>query len=815
MENKLTLAGEATLADKNIVSHTEVYVNGTLVGNVIGYSINRSRKFGAAKLSLTVANPDGQYTYQKQVSRGEDPLFGYGNKIKLREGLAVNGQIEWFTQFTGIIVSQSPSSAGGKPALSVEALDNMKLLLDAVPEDWRYTPTIVHVTDEVMTSTDPDRLLFSAGNTNWVDIPYPGFKVEGVKQKGNYDVDLTNGQVHFGERMYGRQDFEATQISDRVFKIGRTIRPDFQVKRSFTVSKEYDFFGIEDKDKVNNDTRLPSYTVSGDTITFDSNPFGDLVDIIKENRAIKYLDKKITINTEYEKVVQADYAYYVSGTNAAEDIIKDLALLAGFTPEEINLQATGVSMPPMRFTALTTKNAFEAMQQVKKKLAPNYIIVCDGEGNLRGYYAGQKGVADYDLSLIKRIQAPVSEESLYTCVIANGIDPNPPDLARTATATNLKTSGVIGKGYASATLNKNIQDQISWQWQQKNDKTPPAFPIDLLRIDLAEPKKVEEINILMGDFDGGTIQQSMTVQVSENGTDWFFPDKSAQGLHGSSNQWVTVKGNELNNRLIKAIKIICESGADWTDTHVYTKGGFLGIGAKTKTDVYYNWYFAIKEIQIWEENTISVASSIGNTFGIGNGVKTEFDIPNIPLVIGTEKIYVDGQRVHDYNIDYKGGKVTFTTTPPIGVISADYSMITRKQAVATRYYDQTLGNNVGYINPADTLVFSGGDLDIHAPGYKMLHKIGLKKMPLKIDNYLNSHADLRARAEGMLKETSRLKETLSVDLVYRPDVDICQTVSVTDDLLGLEELYFIEDVTITKQSYRPSLSVKLSNYSAY
>jgi hypothetical protein len=54
-----------------------------------------------------------------------------------------------------------------------------------------------------------------------------------------------------------------------------------------------------------------------------------------------------------------------------------------------------------------------------------------------------------------------------------------------------------------------------------------------------------------------------------------------------------------------------------------------------------------------------------------------------------------------------------------------------------------------------------------------------------------------------------------VDLVYRPDVDICQTVSVTDTLLGLEELYFIEDVTITKQSYRPSLSVKLSNYSAY
>jgi len=73
----LTQAGQQVLKGQNFVSHTRIYVNDVLqvdtssgvVGTpVVSYQINRSRKLGAAKLSVNVANPDGVYSFKSQAT---------------------------------------------------------------------------------------------------------------------------------------------------------------------------------------------------------------------------------------------------------------------------------------------------------------------------------------------------------------------------------------------------------------------------------------------------------------------------------------------------------------------------------------------------------------------------------------------------------------------------------------------------------------------------------------------------------------------------------------------------------------------------
>jgi hypothetical protein len=817
---RLTAAGEQTLSGKNFVTHTRIYVNDVLQVDtsagladapVIEYQINHSRKLGAARLALNVANPGGDFSFKRQA----DPVFAFGNRIRLQEGIAVGQETEWFTRFTGIIVSQVASNTGGRPALKVYAMDNMKLLLDYLPNDeLYYRPTVVKVSGEVLNPVAGDNFTHYRGNQDnlpWVDIPYPIFYKDGAKIKENYEIDLIHGEVYFGEIMWKPVWNTATKTSATVYTVPAALPASPLVRRSFKLVR-YGPDGTSQQTPFEY-SDLPAgttFTIDGNTIAFSQDPFLDL----GRGADWDYIDKTILATAASANQVTADYWYYDDATNQAEEVIRDLAIKAGFSPEQIILEPTEVMLKPLRFTSLSIKNGFEALQKIKQQLSPNYIITCDVDGNLRGYYAAQALTGDYELDLIKKIEAPISEEGLYTVAIGHGIDLNPGNLGKTAVAENL---GPNFSGSLTAVFNKNVDDQVSWHWVQMNNDTPPEFPIDLMKITLAEAKKIEEISILIGDYNGGTIQQSMSVQISEDGENWFYIDRSSRGISGASSQWVTVKGGELEYRKIKYVKIAAEAGFDWLETHTYSvKGGwFLNPKISVYTDNYYHWFLAIKEIQIWEENTIAVTSVVGNCIDIGDGARTEFYIPNTPVVPGSEIIYVEGQQaaLGGYTLDPSTGKVIFLYAPT-GVVTADYAVETKLQSVSNAGVSQRYTNNVTVINPPGTVAFTGGAITADSPEYKLLKRVGLKKIGLKQDNYLNSFSDVKKRGEEMLQEITRLEETLDVEVVYRPDADICQTAEIFDATLGLAGNYFIEEITESKQGYKPSLSIKVSNYSA-
>lgn len=858
---KLSKAGEKVLASRNFVMHTRVYVNdvlqidtsmGYVLAPVVNYQVNRSRKLGAAKLALTVSNVEGKYSYH----RSPDPVFSYGNRIRVQEGLAVGSGIEWFTRFTGIIVAQVASNVGGKPSLQVSALDHMKMLLDYLPDELVYRPTMVKVTKEQLVPVGESFQHYRGNPDNlpWADIPYPLFYKDGTKVKENYDIDLINGEVFFGEQMWAPTWREAGRTTGNVFAAPMTIPDKPIVRRSFKLVR-YGSNGIV-AEQAFEYAELPvdvAFTKSGRTLTFSNDPFHDLT----TGQDWNYVDRKIMVSVSSTNSVTVDYWYYDNDTNLAEDVIKDLAIRAGFKESQIDLAPTGVSLKTLRFTNLTIKNGFEILQKVKQQLSPNYIITCDCDGKLRGYYAAQMSTADYELELIKRIDAPISEDSLYTAVVAHGITLNPNDLTEGAVAENLlcppsvtsnsvevpysggslfidgagnavgswflnkkkkatgPTNEIIFGGNAAATLNKKVDDQMSWQWRQKNNDVPPKFPIDILKVTLAEPKKIEEISLLVGDYNGGTIEQTLSFQVSENGEDWFYIDRASRGVHGASSQWVTVKGGELQDREVQYLKIRVEAGFNWVETHTTSKSGGWFFNPKTsvKTDNYYNWIAAIKEIQIWENNTIEATSVLANYLGTGNGENPYFYFPNTPIVPGTERLYVEGVQVPlaGYTVDTETGEVKFYI-PPHGVVTSDYAVPAKIQALSQQSSAPKYGG-INVISPPGTVVFTGGDIQPGSPQYRILKKIGMKKIALPADNYLNSYASVKTRGEEMLQEITRMEETLSVDAVYRPDVDICQTLYIFDPLLGISDLYFIEEITEGKQGYKPTLNIRVSKYS--
>ena len=233
---KLTTKGEQVLKSKNFTTHTRIYVNnqlqvdtatGKIYAPVVNYQINRSRKLGAATLNFTVSNTDGKYSFH----RSEDPLFGYGNKIRLEEGLQVGGSIEWFTRFTGVIVKQVATNAGGMPTLQVAALDNMKMLLDYLPDEILYRPKMVKVAGEALKAVGESFQHYRGNQENlpWADIPYPIFYKNGVKLKENYEIDLINGEIYFGEQMWRPSWQQATKVT----QMNTPCRVIYQLNQSF------------------------------------------------------------------------------------------------------------------------------------------------------------------------------------------------------------------------------------------------------------------------------------------------------------------------------------------------------------------------------------------------------------------------------------------------------------------------------------------------------------------------------------------------------------------------------------------------------
>jgi len=91
------------------------------------------------------------------------------------------------------------------------------------------------------------------------------------------------------------------------------------------------------------------------------------------------------------------------------------------------LQSTGIAINQMKFRSREIKNRFEAINKLRKYLAPNYILRTIGDNKIWASYLTQKSNADYTLDLEKNIMY-MEDTDIYTRVIAWATNENPTNI---------------------------------------------------------------------------------------------------------------------------------------------------------------------------------------------------------------------------------------------------------------------------------------------------------------------------------------------------------------------------------------------------
>ena len=91
----------------------------------------------------------------------------------------------------------------------------------------------------------------------------------------------------------------------------------------------------------------------------------------------------------------------------------DVVCLKNYTFK--TLQATGVKIPVIDFRTKTTQNRFTAIQDLRKQLAPNYVIYEAGDGKIWGKHLRQRVSKDYELQLMGSLNYE-NDTEVYTRV---------------------------------------------------------------------------------------------------------------------------------------------------------------------------------------------------------------------------------------------------------------------------------------------------------------------------------------------------------------------------------------------------------------
>ncbi len=111
------------------------------------------------------------------------------------------------------------------------------------------------------------------------------------------------------------------------------------------------------------------------------------------------------------------------------------------------LQATGIELNKIAFRSRELENRFEAIQKLRKYLAPNYIIRTQGDNKIWANFLYQKTNPDYTLSLIQTINY-LEDDDLFTRVVFFGKNKNPTN-AMFDEGVDFETTGQSYKALAS------------------------------------------------------------------------------------------------------------------------------------------------------------------------------------------------------------------------------------------------------------------------------------------------------------------------------------------------------------------------------
>ncbi len=538
------------------------------------------------------------------------------------------------------------------------------------------------------------------------------------------------------------------------------------------------------------------------------------------------------------------------------------------------LQATGITLSKVTMDYENTENAFEAMQDLLKNVAPNYLCYFDDDNKLVGYYSNQRVLRNcvncwnnfnegnrgysrsyygehYRLNLPTNLVHNISDEDVYTGCIVIGKNTEPQNVALKGMVTD-DCTWIEGKSYslgeiktAKASYQQQFRDasiifsfgnpvnqksifqklneqfspilyggepttlidfdaNTGYQWYAANNAPTPNILMCTLELETAI--LWDRVDILVGSYDGKVIKQAFYIMVGdETGTAWWYTEKNKLKVEGgASGSWITFENNFNQNIKIKYVRVYMSEPWNWTTTTTTSGGKGGGGSSSASTDYFYA--FSLGEIEVWEKATLIGKRTLDNVLFIGDGVTDEVYIPNTPFKTkdyleyrwGWINKYPETIRLWknsfstelivdiDFTYDKTTGLITFLSIPAVGdVVCGTW----------------TLDN----LDPENT-TFYASFANIH-----LIRRIGLKYYK-EVDDGLWNHIQTINRAGEILPELSRSVFPGNIDIVYRPDIKLGQSVLVVNEELSLNRIFYVDSINLGVDGFIPKCSLGITSY---
>lgn len=126
------------------------------------------------------------------------------------------------------------------------------------------------------------------------------------------------------------------------------------------------------------------------------------------------------------------------------------------------LQASGIEINYISLMSREKDNALNAIEDLLKFCAPNFLVRTQGDSNIWCGYVSQKSTADYNLELIQSLQH-IEDTDLYTHTIFYGKNKNPQNILFEPSVSFVTT----GQSYrAEATQTELLYDSTSDGWHK-------------------------------------------------------------------------------------------------------------------------------------------------------------------------------------------------------------------------------------------------------------------------------------------------------------------------------------------------------------
>lgn len=471
---------------------------------------------------------------------------------------------------------------------------------------------------------------------------------------------------------------------------------------------------------------------------------------------------KVYFSEPQTSTVTMSYSYYNMSTNTIGDVIRAICADAGVYNVELDFTTPdGVLEPTVGLTEWTyedRKTHFDCLREIITAYMPPNWMFRQKDGVLTGSYVYQSAPVG-EIVPKRKIGWSKSDQDVYTKCVALGRKVDLKNKCAGASIANLYSGSRI-EGGVSKIIDGKVGTQCRWYRQGSM-----PVPTDVFRITLPETIEIGAIMILIGDVDGIACSVTGTVWVSENGSEWFIPSRSAQRWRGSSSQWITIDDFDKAYR-VKYLK--------FTMDEYGTANDFWGnVWAE----------FPIREVKVYEDDRLFGEAALWDS------AKETKTIPETLQVSLTNRGVLSHRRLQPVVEGF-----TLADPPGKNQFSISYGGLDEDTILTFNALDEGRAVDINYHYTDEP------------SKYELINRTGQRTYVMADNPRLTTEDKAVQDARDLLGEVWAFYETAEADCIWCPWVEVGETYLLRNEQLGISEPYLVTGLSLDSDGARVSVA---------